>query len=115
LFRRATSSAQGASKAELAELTQQVTQDRQALLTLMHHLTVPVQHYKVAAGWALEKGSAGSKTGGNLLPEAEKNRACTPARALNGPPEPGADRRHTAAGSNARRVSALCPGSRKRT
>ncbi len=28
LFPRATSSAQGASKAELAELTQQVTQDR---------------------------------------------------------------------------------------
>ena len=77
LFRRATSSAQGASKAELAELTQQVTQDRQSLLALMHHLGVPVQHYKVAAGWALEKGSAGSKTGGNLLPEAEKNRACT--------------------------------------
>ncbi len=35
LFRRATSSAQGASKAELAELTQQVTQDRQSLLALI--------------------------------------------------------------------------------
>jgi len=66
LFRRATSSAQGASKAELTGLTQQVTQDRQALLTLMHHLTVPVQHYKVAAGWALEK-AGWLKTNGRLL------------------------------------------------
>ena len=66
MFRRATSSAQGASKAELTGLTQQVTQDRQALLTLMHHLTVPVQHYKVAAGWALEK-AGWLKTNGRLL------------------------------------------------
>jgi len=66
LFRRATSSAQGASKAELVELTQQVTQDRQSLLALMHHLGVPVRHYKVAAGWALEK-AGWLKTNGHLL------------------------------------------------
>jgi len=66
LFRRATSSAQGASKAELAELTQQVTQDRQSLLALMHRLGVPVRHYKVAAGWALEK-AGWLKTNGRLL------------------------------------------------
>ncbi len=66
LFRRATSSAQGASKAELAALTQQVTQDRQSLLALMHHLGVPVRHYKVATGWALEK-AGWLKTNGRLL------------------------------------------------
>jgi len=66
LFRRATSSAQGASKAELAELTQQVTQDRQSLLALMHRLGVPVRHYKVATGWALEK-AGWLKTNGYLL------------------------------------------------
>ncbi len=66
LFRRATSSAQGASKAELAELTQQVTQDRQCLLALMHRLGVPVRHYKVATGWALEKAGR-LKTNGYLL------------------------------------------------
>jgi len=66
LFRRATSSAQGASKAELAELTQQVTQDRQSLLALMHRLGVPVRHYKVATGWALEKAGR-LKTNGHLL------------------------------------------------
>jgi len=66
LFRRATSSAQGASKAELAELTRQVTQDRQSLLTLMHRLGVPVRHYKVATGWALEKAGR-LKTNGHLL------------------------------------------------
>jgi len=66
LFRRATSSAQGVSKAELAELTRQVTQDRQSLLTLMHRLGVPVRHYKVATGWALEKAGR-LKTNGHLL------------------------------------------------
>ncbi len=72
LFRRATRSAQGASKEELAEMTRQVTQDRQSLLTLMHRLGVPVRHYKVAAGWALEKAGR-LKTNGHLLHRSPLN------------------------------------------
>ena len=66
LFRRATSSARGPSKQELADLTRQVSQDRQALLTLMHRLGVRVRHYKVATGWALEMAGR-LKSNGHLV------------------------------------------------
>lgn len=55
LFRRATGSASGATRDTLAALTVEVQQDRQALLDLLSRLDLPVRHYKVLGGWALEK------------------------------------------------------------
>ena len=55
LFRRATGSATGTTRDTLARLTTEVQQDREALLDLLARLDVPVRHYKVLGGWALEK------------------------------------------------------------
>ena len=40
---------------ELASLAEEIAEDRQALLELMEALDVTVQHYKVGAGWLMEK------------------------------------------------------------
>ena len=66
LFRRAAGSAQGAVKDELLRLTAEVEQDRDALLAVMRALGVPVRHYKVAAGWLLEKAGR-LKSNGHLV------------------------------------------------
>jgi len=66
LFRRASGSAQGTAKTQLQDLTTQVEQDRESLLTLMGTLGVPVRHYKVLAGWVLEKAGR-FKPNGRLL------------------------------------------------
>ena len=50
LFRRATG-----ARPELAALTQEVEEDRAALLTLMHSVGVREDPLKMAAGWAGEK------------------------------------------------------------
>ena len=55
LFRRATGTARGRTGQVLTQLTAEVEQDRQSLLHLMGQLDVPVRHYKVFGGWALEK------------------------------------------------------------
>ena len=65
LFRRATRSAQGPARAEMERLTAEVAQDRDSLLALMRTLGVPVQRYKLLAGWLLEK-AARLKSNGRL-------------------------------------------------
>ena len=66
LFRRATGSATGDLKIELGQITDQVQQDRAALLAMMQALDLPVRHYKVLGGWALEKVGR-LKSNGHLL------------------------------------------------
>jgi len=51
LFRRASGSAQGSVRTQLQELTTQVEQDRESLLTIMATLGVSVRHSKVLDGW----------------------------------------------------------------
>jgi hypothetical protein len=40
---------------ELDRLAEEIAEDREALLDLMETLDVTVQHYKVGAGWLMEK------------------------------------------------------------
>ena len=55
LFRRATAVATGARRETLRRLTEEVAEDRAALLDIMARLDVPVRQYKVLAGWVGEK------------------------------------------------------------
>ncbi len=66
LFRRATGSAQGPAKPVLEQLTAEVEQDRQSLRALMQSLKIPIQRYKLAAGWVAEKAGR-FKPNGHLL------------------------------------------------
>lgn len=56
LARRAARSQQGsAAGAPLARLAAEIAEDRAALVDMLRALAVPVQRYKLAAGWAAEK------------------------------------------------------------
>jgi hypothetical protein len=56
LFRRAAGAHRGTPLGDiLEELLVEVTEDREALIEIMRTLGVPVRHYKVYAGWAVEK------------------------------------------------------------
>lgn len=56
LFRRSAKAHRGSETGDTLErLTAEVTQDRDALLSMMRALGVPVRRYKVYAGWAGEK------------------------------------------------------------
>lgn len=56
LFRRTARAHRGSERGEtLAQLVREIAEDRRALRQLMRDLTVPVQRYKVVAGWLGEK------------------------------------------------------------
>ncbi len=56
LFRRcARSHSNSASRARLAVLADQVAEDRDALVSIMRRLDVPVQPHRFAVGWVTEK------------------------------------------------------------
>lgn len=70
LFRRAARVHRGTPLgAELAALTEQVQQDRDALLAIAERLGIPVRRYKLVAGWAAEKAGR-LKPNGHLLTRA---------------------------------------------
>jgi hypothetical protein len=56
LARRAASAQRDSTHGpELARLATEIAEDRESLLEVMEALDVTVQHYKVGAGWLLEK------------------------------------------------------------
>lgn len=67
LFKRATRTHRGTpAGAELARLTAEVEQDRQALLRLMRSLGVSTRTWKAVGGWLLEKAGR-VKSNGRLV------------------------------------------------
>jgi hypothetical protein len=67
LARRTARAHQGSPTGEvLAGVAAEIAEDREALLRIMGALGVPVQRYKVAAGWMAEKASR-LKPNGRLL------------------------------------------------
>jgi len=67
LFRRAARAQRGTDRgAELARLRDEVQEDRDALVELMHAAGVSVRAYKVLGGWVLEKAGR-LKSNGHLL------------------------------------------------
>ncbi|MES4892264.1 hypothetical protein [Streptomyces sp. NPDC096012] len=50
----------------MAPVAAQIDEDRAALLDIMRDLDVPVRHYKVLAGWTVEK-AARLKANGNVI------------------------------------------------
>jgi hypothetical protein len=55
LFRRAGANVDAAHKETLRRLTDEVAEDRVALIDLMTRLEIPVRQYKVLVGWVGEK------------------------------------------------------------
>jgi hypothetical protein len=67
LVRRIAQAHRGSPSGEtLQQLAAEIAEDRATLLDIMRALQVPIRHYKVASGWALEKISR-LKLNGHLL------------------------------------------------